>query len=83
MTQVSKELKRLNESLLSNSIDYTKSESSFDERTLDVLKKTMFDFFRSVDKQDLGVVSYKECAEVNLDKISYERKGLESYGCRT
>jgi len=35
-----------------------------DERTLDLLKNTMFDFFRGVDKNDMGVVSYQECNEV-------------------
>lgn len=64
LNPVTIELKKLNDSLLSNSIDYTKSESSLDERTLELLKNTMYDFFRSVDKEDVGVVSYDECREV-------------------
>jgi len=61
---VALELRKLNESLLSASIDYTKSESSIDDRTLDLLKNTMFDFFRTFDKNDMGVVSFIECKEV-------------------
>ena len=65
MNSVALELRKLNESLLSSSIDYTQSEASIDEKTLDLLKNTMFDFFRVVDKNDMGVVSYEECSEVN------------------
>lgn len=28
------------------------------------MKKTLFDLFRSVDKEDLGVVSFSECKEI-------------------
>jgi len=66
MNPVALELRKLNESLLSASIDYTKSESSIDDRTLDLLKNTMFDFFRTFDKNDMGVVSFQECKEVIL-----------------
>lgn len=66
---VSIELRKLNESLLSSSVDYVKTESSLDERTLEMLRATMFDFFRSVDKNDMGVVSYEECSEVFI--LSY------------
>ena len=64
MNNVALELRKLNESLLSSSIDYTKSESSIDDRTLDLLKNTMFEFFRSVDKNDIGVVSFQECSQI-------------------
>jgi len=65
MNSVALELRKLNESLLSSSIDYTHSEASMDEKTLELLKNTMFEFFRGVDKNDMGVVSYEECREVN------------------
>jgi len=76
MNPVARELKKLNESLLSSSIDYTKSESSFDEKTLELLKRTLFDFFRGIDKNDLGIVSYKECAEV-LRKMEIDLNEIE------
>lgn len=69
MNSVALELRKLNESLLSSSIDYTQSEASMDEKTLELLKNTMFEFFRGVDKNDMGVVSYEECREVNLRKL--------------
>lgn len=71
MNSVALELRKLNESLLSSSIDYTQSEASMDEKTLELLKNTMFEFFRGVDKNDMGVVSYEECREVNLLKLYF------------
>lgn len=31
---------------------------------IEVLKKTLFQIFRSVDEEDLGVVSFTECVEI-------------------
>ena len=66
--QIAIDIRKLNESLM-NSIDLNSSStlSSLDDRSLETLKKTLFELFRSNDKQDLGVVSYKECQEVCFD----------------
>lgn len=75
MNPVALELRKLNESLLSSSIDYTKTESSIDDRTLDLLKNTMFEFFRTFDKNDMGVVSFQECKEVRESLKEFVLKG--------
>lgn len=73
--EMDKELKKLNESLLTTSYD-AGTESSIDDRSLETLKKTLYDLFRAVDKEDLGVVSYKECDEI-LRSMQIELSEIE------
>ena len=72
---VDRELKKLNESLLTLSYD-TASEASIGERPLDGLRRTLYDLFRAVDKEDMGVISYKECDEI-LRSMQIELSELE------
>lgn len=58
--------RRLSLSLLSNADDIfnQKADKDNEREQMENMRKALFDVFRSFDKEDLGIVSFKEFEEV-------------------
>lgn len=60
------EEKYLSKDLLEHSDELNEANEDIanENEQIEVLKRTLFNIFRSVDEQDLGIVSFNECIEV-------------------
>ena len=63
--------RKLSISLLEYENEINNIESQDDKNQLELIKKTVFDMFRAVDEDDLGIVSRKECSEVHLNILFF------------